>query len=74
MRQGQKSLNHGNIMLLPGQKQPVVPPMPPGSGLPAPPPSGTNAQGATPNLPPQAPPPAAEPPVPDQNPQNPPNP
>ncbi len=25
--------------------------MPPGSGLPAPPPSGTNAQGATPNTP-----------------------
>jgi general secretion pathway protein D len=75
VRQGQKSLNHGNITLLPGQKQPVVPPMPPGSGLPVPPPSDTNAQGATPNLPPQAPPPAAQPPVPDpQNPQNPPNP
>jgi general secretion pathway protein D len=72
VRQGQKSLNHGNITLLPGQKQPVVPPMPPGSGLPVPPPSGTNAQGATPNLPPPSAPPAAEPPAP--NPQNPPNP
>jgi general secretion pathway protein D len=49
VRQQQKTLNNGHITLLPGQKQPVVPPMPPGSGLPAPSPSGTNAQGATPD-------------------------
>ena len=54
VRQNQKSLNNGHVTLLPGQKQPVVPPMPPGSGLPAPSPSGTNAQGATPNSPGQA--------------------
>jgi general secretion pathway protein D len=52
LRQQQKSLNKGHITLLPGQKQPVVPPMPPGAGLPAPSPAGTNAQGATPNGPP----------------------
>src|SRR6266404_2041443 len=52
VRQQQRSLNKGHITLLPGQKQPVVPPMPPGAGLPAPPPAGTNAQGATPNAPP----------------------
>jgi general secretion pathway protein D len=51
LRQQQKSLNKGHITLLPGQKQPVVPAMPPGAGLPAPPPAGTNAQGATPNVP-----------------------
>jgi general secretion pathway protein D len=65
VRQNQKSLNNGHITLLPGQKQPVVPAMPPGSGLPAPPPSGTNAQGATPNTPqstPQATQPATQPP------------
>jgi general secretion pathway protein D len=50
LRQQQKSLNNGRIMLLPHEKQPAVPPMPPGAGLPAP--SGTNAQGATPNGPP----------------------
>ncbi len=65
VRQNQKTLNNGHINLLPGQKQPVVPPMPPGSGLPAPPPSGTNAQGATPNSPgqstPSAPAPAPSP-------------
>jgi general secretion pathway protein D len=52
LRQQQKSLNKGHITLLPGQKQPVVPAMPPGAGLPAPSPAGTNAQGATPNAPP----------------------
>jgi general secretion pathway protein D len=51
VRQQQKGLNNGHIMLLPG-KQPVAPPMPPGSGKPAPPPPGANAQGATPNPPP----------------------
>ncbi|HXA35604.1 MAG TPA: type II secretion system secretin GspD [Steroidobacteraceae bacterium] len=52
VRQGEKSLGNGHIMLLPGQKQPVVPAIPPGSGLPAAPPPGANPQGATPNMPP----------------------
>jgi general secretion pathway protein D len=52
VRQNQRSLHNGHITLLPGEKQPLVPAMPPGSGLPAPPPPGANAQGATPNLPP----------------------
>jgi general secretion pathway protein D len=52
VRQEQRSLHNGHITLLPGEKQPLVPAMPPGSGLPAPPPPGTNAQGATPNVPP----------------------
>ena len=70
LRQEQRTLNGGHITLLPGQKQPVVPAVPPGSGLPTPPPSGTNEQGATPNMPPpSAPPgtptqPAAAPPAP----------
>jgi general secretion pathway protein D len=61
VRQQQKTLNKGHITLLPGQKQPLVPPMPPGAGLPAPPPSGTNAQGAIPNKSPPAPPGTAPP-------------
>jgi general secretion pathway protein D len=52
LRQNQKSLNNGHIMLLPGQKQPAVQALPPGAGVPAPPPADTNAQGATPNGPP----------------------
>lgn len=52
LRQNQKSLNNGHIMLLPGQKQPAVQPLPPGTGVPTPPPADTNAQGATPNGPP----------------------
>jgi general secretion pathway protein D len=70
MRQEERTLNGGHITLLPGQKQPSVPVMPPGSGLPAPPPPGANEQGATPNMPPpSAPPgtptqPAAAPPAP----------
>ena len=52
IRDQQKGLNNGHISLLPGQKQPVVPVVPPGSGLPAPAPSGANPQGATPNMPP----------------------
>ncbi len=55
IREQQKSLNNGHISLLPGQKQPVVPVVPPGSGLPAPVPSGANPQGATPNVPPPEP-------------------
>jgi general secretion pathway protein D len=61
LRQEQRNLNGGHITLLPGQKQPVVPAVPPGSGLPAPPPSGANEQGATPNRPPPASPPGTTP-------------
>jgi general secretion pathway protein D len=61
LRQQQKSLNNGHIMLLPHEKQPAVPPMPPGAGLPTPPPAGTNAQGATPNGPPPDAAPQSEP-------------
>jgi general secretion pathway protein D len=49
LRQDQRALHNGHITLLPGEKQPLVPALPPGSGLPAPPPPGTNAQGATPD-------------------------
>jgi general secretion pathway protein D len=52
MREQQKSLTNGHISLLPGQKMPTVPAMPPGSGLPGAAPSGANPQGATPNAPP----------------------
>jgi len=61
VRQQQKSLNKGHITLLPGQKQPVVPAIPSGAALPAAPPAGTNAQGATPNVPPQPAPPQSAP-------------
>ena len=61
LRQEQRNLNGGHITLLPGQKQPVVPSVPPGSGLPAAPPSGANEQGATPNMRPPSSPPAATP-------------
>jgi general secretion pathway protein D len=65
VRQSERNLNGGKITLLPGA-QPLVPAIPSGIALPpAPPPSETNAQGATPNpppftvpLPPQTPPPA----------------
>jgi general secretion pathway protein D len=59
LRQNQKSLNNGHIMLLPHEKQPAVQALPPGAGVPAPPPADTNAQGATPN----GPPPSAAPPT-----------
>jgi general secretion pathway protein D len=50
MRHSQQTLNGGHITLLPGQKQPAVPAIPSGIALPpAPPPSQTNPQGATPN-------------------------
>jgi general secretion pathway protein D len=42
IRDQQKGLNNGHISLLPGQKQPVVPAVPPGSGLPAPAPEPTS--------------------------------
>jgi general secretion pathway protein D len=51
MRHDEKTLNRGKITLLPGEKQPVIPMVPPNSGLPVPPPPSTNAGGATPNLP-----------------------
>jgi general secretion pathway protein D len=66
VRRSQQNLNHGKITLLPGQKQPAVPPIPSGIALPPPPPaSETNAQGALPltvPLPSQAPPQQAPPP------------
>jgi general secretion pathway protein D len=49
VRQSQRNINGGHITLLPGQRQPVVPAIPPGIALP--PPTDTNAQGATPNPP-----------------------
>jgi general secretion pathway protein D len=51
LRQDERTLNKGHITLLPGQKQPAIPAMPPGAGKPVPPPVGTNAQGALPNDP-----------------------
>jgi general secretion pathway protein D len=52
VRQDQHSLNNGHIMLLPGQKQPVIPALPPGAGQPAPAPAGANPQGAVQDVPP----------------------
>lgn len=50
VRRVQQGINGGHVTLLPGQKQPVVPAIPSGIALPAPPPpSETNPQGATPN-------------------------
>jgi general secretion pathway protein D len=77
MREEEKKLGRGHINLLPGEKQPVIPMVPPKSMLPPPsPPAITNPGGATPNptspqtaapptndaRPPAAPPPAAAPP------------
>jgi len=66
VREEEKKLGKGHINLLPGEKQPVIPVIPPKSALPPPsPPAITNPAGATPNpAPPQtaAPPPAAPPP------------
>jgi general secretion pathway protein D len=54
VRRSQQSITGGHITLLPGEKQPVIPAIPPGIALPpAPSPSDTNAQGATPNPPQQ---------------------
>jgi general secretion pathway protein D len=54
VRRRQQNLNGGHVTLLPGQKQPVVEPIPSGIALPAAPPaSETNAQGAIPNPPAQ---------------------
>jgi general secretion pathway protein D len=52
VRRSQQNITNGHITLLPGEKQPVVPPIPSGIALP-PPPSQTNEQGATPNPPQQ---------------------
>ncbi len=50
MRQEEKKLSHGHITLLPGEKQPVIPLVPPRSALPLPSPPGiTNPGGATPS-------------------------
>jgi general secretion pathway protein D len=58
-RDSEKTLNHGKIMLLPGEKQPVIPVIPKGYSLPPPPPASiTNPAGATPNVPQTAPPPS----------------
>jgi len=77
VREAEKKLGRGHINLLPGEKQPVIPVIPPKSALPPPPPPAiTNPGGATPNPtspqtaapqtndapPPAAPPPAAPPP------------
>jgi general secretion pathway protein D len=78
VREEEKKLGRGHINLLPGEKQPVIPVIPPKSALPPPPPPAiTNPGGATPNPtspqtaapptndapPPAAPPPAAPPPA-----------
>jgi general secretion pathway protein D len=52
IRQQEKNLHDGHITLLPGERQPSIPPVPPGSGRPVPPPPGTNMQGALPDPPP----------------------
>ncbi len=53
VRRMQQSITGGHVTLLPGEKQPVVPPIPSGIALPpAPAPSETNPQGATPGSPP----------------------
>jgi general secretion pathway protein D len=65
VRQDERSLHKGHITLLPGEKQPLIPVVPPGAGVPAPPPADANAQGATPNAPPRpTPAPPTDPPPP----------
>jgi general secretion pathway protein D len=65
IRQEEKKLGKGHIMLLPGQKQPAIPPVPPGSGRPVLPPPDSNVEGAVPNSPPAT---AAPQPAPSQHP------
>jgi general secretion pathway protein D len=74
IRQQEKNLNSGHIMLLPGQKQPSIPPVPPGAGRPMPPPPDANVQGAVPNSPPAsiATPPSTATPAPEAPPGTPP--
>jgi general secretion pathway protein D len=65
VRQDERALHKGHITLLPGEKQPLIPVVPPGAGVPAPPPADANAQGATPNAPPRpTPAPPTDPPPP----------
>jgi hypothetical protein len=74
MRQEEKKLGHGHITLLPGEKQPVIPVVPPRSALPPPSPPGiTNPGGATPNstLPQTTAPPANDAPPPGAPPSTP---
>jgi len=52
IRQQEKNLHDGHITLLPGERQPSIPAVPPGSGRPVPPPAGANVQGALPDSPP----------------------
>ncbi len=56
VRQDQKTLNHGRVTLLPGEKQPMIapPPLPP-QVRPAGPAEPTNAAGAAPQFVPEAP-------------------
>jgi general secretion pathway protein D len=70
VRSEEKKLHNGHITLLPGEKQPVIPMVPPQSALPPPsPPSITNPGGATPDVPPSpAAPPAAPPTAPPGSP------
>ena len=80
VRRMQQGLTGGHITLLPGEKQPVIPAIPQGIALPPPPPSETNAQGATPNNPsrqfsvplPESAPPSNVPPPPTPRPTSPP--
>jgi general secretion pathway protein D len=74
IRQQEKDLNKGHIMLLPGQKQPAIPPVPPGSGRTVLPPPDANVQGAVPNYPapPTAMPPSTATPAPEAPPGTPP--
>ena len=67
VRQQEKDLHKGGkIMLLPGQRQPLVPALTPGNSQPPPVPPGTNPMGATSSapsqtaLPPQTPPTAPQ--------------
>src|ERR1700733_11600092 len=52
IRQQEKNLHDGHITLLPGQKQPSIPAVPPGAGRPSLPPPDANVEGAVPNYPP----------------------
>ena len=67
LRENERTLNHGRIILLPGQRQPMIPPILPGAAQPPSPPNLTNPAGATPNAP--APPTATPPPATQSAPQ-----
>jgi general secretion pathway protein D len=77
IRQQEKNIDNGHIMLLPGQKQPSIPPipMPQTSGRAALPAPDANVQGATPNYSPPpsiAVPPSTATPAPEAPPPTPP--